>query len=137
MANSQDLLRGAKNTDVSSAASELSESSINTSAVGHGNASTADGQASDQGSISKSGRALTYIPLETNARRSTAASDDTFGPRLVRTVPEAASLLGVSRALGYKLVREGLLRHIRLGRRIVVPYKAIQELLDGPRSDPQ
>lgn len=60
----------------------------------------------------------------------TADSEDNSGPALVRTVPQAASLLGVSRALGYKLVREGRLRHIRLGRRIAVPYEAIQELLD-------
>jgi excisionase family DNA binding protein len=46
-------------------------------------------------------------------------------------VAEAATLLGISRALAYRLVKTGQLRHIRLGRRVVVPYRAIEEMLDG------
>jgi excisionase family DNA binding protein len=41
-------------------------------------------------------------------------------------------MLGISRALAYRLVKTGRLRHIRLGRRVLVPYQAIQELVDGP-----
>jgi len=52
------------------------------------------------------------------------------GDTLVRTVAEAATLLGISRALAYRLVRTGELRHIRLGRWVVVPYRAIKEMLD-------
>jgi excisionase family DNA binding protein len=49
--------------------------------------------------------------------------------RLVVTVPEAARMLGVSRTLGYELVARGELGAVRLGRRVVVPLAAIEELL--------
>lgn len=54
--------------------------------------------------------------------------DDT---RLTLTVEEAAQLLGISRALGYELVGRGELPHVRLGRRIVVPRRALDDLLDA------
>jgi excisionase family DNA binding protein len=50
--------------------------------------------------------------------------------RLVYSVTEAASLLGISRAHGYDLVASGELLHLRLGRRIVVPKRVIEALLD-------
>lgn len=50
--------------------------------------------------------------------------------RLTLTVEEAARLLGISRALGYELVAEGEVPSIRLGRRIVVPRRALDTLLD-------
>lgn len=37
------------------------------------------------------------------------------------SVPEAARLLGVSRAKGYELVRAGEIRSLRFGGRLVVP----------------
>jgi excisionase family DNA binding protein len=49
--------------------------------------------------------------------------------KLVVTVPEAARMLGVSRTLGYELVARGELGSVRLGRRVVVPLAAIDELL--------
>jgi excisionase family DNA binding protein len=48
---------------------------------------------------------------------------------LVVTVPEAARLLGISRTHAYELVARGDLAAIRLGRRIVVPKRAIESLL--------
>ncbi|MGI8683849.1 MAG: helix-turn-helix domain-containing protein [Acidimicrobiales bacterium] len=50
--------------------------------------------------------------------------------RLTLTVEEAAQLLGISRALGYELVARGELPSIRLGRRIVVPRRALDALLE-------
>ena len=50
--------------------------------------------------------------------------------RLTLTVEEAAGLLGISRALGYELVARGEVPSIRLGRRIVVPRRALDTLLD-------
>ena len=50
--------------------------------------------------------------------------------RLTLTVEEAAALLGISRALAYELVGRGELPSLRLGRRLVVPRKALNELLD-------
>ncbi|MGH9281615.1 MAG: helix-turn-helix domain-containing protein [Acidimicrobiales bacterium] len=51
--------------------------------------------------------------------------------RLTLTVEEAARLLGISRALGYELVARGEVPSIRLGRRIVVPRRALDALLDA------
>jgi excisionase family DNA binding protein len=49
--------------------------------------------------------------------------------RLTLTVEEAARLLGISRALAYELVHRGDIPSLRLGRRIVVPRRGIDELL--------
>jgi excisionase family DNA binding protein len=49
-------------------------------------------------------------------------------------VEEAAMILGISRAHGYRLISRGELRHIRLGGRILVPDRAIEDLLDGPQA---
>jgi len=52
--------------------------------------------------------------------------------RLTVTVEEAAELLGVSRALGYELVARGEIPSLRLGRRLVVPRRALDAMLDAP-----
>ena len=49
----------------------------------------------------------------------------------VLTVPEFARVLGVGRNLGYALVREGKVRHLRAGARILVPSSAVREFLEG------
>lgn len=51
--------------------------------------------------------------------------------RLTLSVEEAAHLLGISRALAYELVRRGDLPRLQLGRRIVVPRRALEELVAG------
>ncbi len=50
------------------------------------------------------------------------------------TVTQAAELLGISRALAYELVARHELPALRLGRRIVVPRRALEALLDGDAS---
>ncbi len=45
--------------------------------------------------------------------------------RLVMSVTEAAEFLGISRALAYELARSQRLPAVRLGRRLVVPRKAL------------
>ncbi len=52
--------------------------------------------------------------------------------RLVVSVPDAAALLGISRAHAYQLVARGELPHLRLGRRIVIPRAALETLLAVP-----
>ena len=49
--------------------------------------------------------------------------------RRVVSVSEAAALLGISRAHAYELVARNALGHVRLGRRIVIPKRVIDELL--------
>ena len=51
--------------------------------------------------------------------------------RLTVTVPEAGRLLGISRALAYRLVRSGELPARRLGTRLVVPKEAINRFLES------
>lgn len=54
---------------------------------------------------------------------------------VVLTVTEAAGILGISRAFAYELVARGELPAVKLGRRIVVPKRALASLLDiGPGS---
>jgi excisionase family DNA binding protein len=49
--------------------------------------------------------------------------------RLTLSVAEAAELLGISRALAYELVARGELPSLQFGRRLVVPWRAIERLL--------
>ena len=51
------------------------------------------------------------------------------------TVTEAAEVLGISRTLAYALVARGELPSLRMGRRIVVPKRALEALLEAA-SDP-
>lgn len=49
--------------------------------------------------------------------------------RMTLSIEEAAALLGISRALAYELVRRGDLPRLRLGRRVVIPKKALEEFV--------
>ncbi len=58
--------------------------------------------------------------------------DVAAGPdRLAISVAEAAVLLGISRALAYELVARGDLPSLRLGRRLVIPRRALLALVLG------
>jgi len=50
--------------------------------------------------------------------------------RLTMTVEEASEALGISRSLAYELVRRGEIPSLRLGRRIVVPVRALEDLVE-------
>ncbi len=51
--------------------------------------------------------------------------------RLVLTVSEAAELLGICRNAAYEGVRRGEIPSIRIGKRLVVPRAAFEEMLKG------
>ena len=51
--------------------------------------------------------------------------------RLALSVEDAARLLGISRTLAYEAVARGELPSVRLGKRIVVPRRALDELLEA------
>ncbi len=51
--------------------------------------------------------------------------------RLTYTVAEAARLLGISRNSAFSAARTGALPAIRIGRRLLVPRRALERLLDG------
>lgn len=46
--------------------------------------------------------------------------------RLLLTVPEAATLLRVSRAFTYELIARGDLPVVRLGRRVLIPREELE-----------
>ena len=48
------------------------------------------------------------------------------GAPLLISVPEAARLLNIGRALAYQLVQENRLPHLRLGRRVLVSRPALE-----------
>lgn len=51
--------------------------------------------------------------------------------RLTMTVQEAADALGISRNTAYELVHQGQIPSVRLGRRLLVPTKALHAWLEG------
>lgn len=51
--------------------------------------------------------------------------------RLTLTVEETAKLLGIGRQLAYDRVRTGQIPAIRFGRRLVVPKRALERLLEA------
>jgi len=55
---------------------------------------------------------------------------------LTMTIPEVAKALGISRGLCYDLARQNKLpvKVIKLGRRMVLSRKAVEELLEAGKS---
>ena len=53
---------------------------------------------------------------------------------LTMTVEEAAAVLGISRGLAYQAARDGSIPTIRIGRRLLVPRRALEKLLEAPIS---
>lgn len=51
------------------------------------------------------------------------------------SVEEAAIQCGIGRSLAYQLVREGKLRSVRAGTRILIPIGALEEFLAGRPED--
>jgi len=48
------------------------------------------------------------------------------------SVEEAARILGISRGLAYQMVREHQVEVLHFGRRIVIPKKVLERLLEQP-----
>ena len=53
--------------------------------------------------------------------------------KITYTVTEAAELLGISRSSAYECVRRGEIPSLTLGRRVVIPRRAFEALLDRTR----
>jgi excisionase family DNA binding protein len=51
--------------------------------------------------------------------------------RATYTLDVAAAILGISRAAAYQAARRGEIPTLRFGKRILVPQKALERLLDG------
>jgi excisionase family DNA binding protein len=59
---------------------------------------------------------------------------ETSEQKLTLSVDEAAQLLGVSSGLVYELVRTKRLSAVRLGRRILIPRRVVEDLVHRPDS---
>ena len=64
-------------------------------------------------------------------RRATVARQRSTGP-LTLTVPEAATVLRISRSSAYEAVRIGRIPALRIGHRVVVPTLWVAEQLGVP-----
>lgn len=51
--------------------------------------------------------------------------------RLTYSVEEAAKKLGISRAFAYECVQQGLIPHLRMGKRILIPKSALHMLVES------
>ena len=69
--------------------------------------------------------------IRTVSSASLNADTDTAAQPLVWSVSDAARMLGISRAFAYELIASGKLPHVRLGRRVVVPRRVVEALIDA------
>ena len=53
----------------------------------------------------------------------------------VLSVEAAGRVLGIGRSAAYEAVRRGDIPSVRIGRRIVVPIRALERILDGALSE--
>jgi len=53
--------------------------------------------------------------------------------KLTLSVEETAKLLGIGRNLCYERVKTGEIPVIRIGRRLLVPRRALEKLLEEPK----
>ncbi len=51
--------------------------------------------------------------------------------KLTMSIPEAAALLGCSRNHAYKMVHEGVIPTIKIGRKLVVPKERFLKWVNG------
>ena len=76
--------------------------------------------------VTVSDRRIGKIRSRTGRPRGSVNTDD---HRLTYTVEEAASMLGISISCAYDCIKRGQLPALRLGRRIVIPTGALDDLL--------
>ena len=70
---------------------------------------------------------MTTTHTDTTDAADTGSSSDR--DRLVLTIAEAAEVLGVSRAFAYELAARGEIPVLRLGRRRLVPRRALLQMV--------
>lgn len=49
------------------------------------------------------------------------------------SVPAAGAVLGIGRNVAFRLAREGVIPALRLGKKLRVPKRALEDLLKNPR----
>jgi excisionase family DNA binding protein len=58
-------------------------------------------------------------------------------PKIVYTINETAALLNVSPSLLYNQTSDGNIKCIRIGKKILIPRTAIEDILGQPLADDQ
>lgn len=53
------------------------------------------------------------------------------GPAIAASIPESARIVGVSRSLIYKMLNEGRLPSVKIGRRRVIPIEALRAFIEA------
>lgn len=53
-------------------------------------------------------------------------------PRLTYTVEEAARIIGIGRSAAYKAANAGEIPTIRIGRKLLVPVRRLEQMLGAP-----
>ena len=53
--------------------------------------------------------------------------------KLTLTVNEVSKVLGISRGLAYSMVKTGEIPSVRFGKRVLVPRRALEKLLEEPK----
>ena len=64
-----------------------------------------------------------------------ASRQESSSAKLAITIDEAAELLGIGRSLAYTAARDGSLPTVRIGRRLLVPVRKLERLLDTSGGD--
>lgn len=70
-------------------------------------------------------------PLDTRSSKDREEAIVEKAHKVTLSVPEVAQLLGVSRNVAYRAVREGQIPALRIGRRVVIPLASLDSLLSG------
>jgi excisionase family DNA binding protein len=82
------------------------------------------------------------IPFNTNSgiripARTTPVKPERKLPeptsRISVSIQEAAKILGVSKKTFYPLIREGKVRTVKIGRRVLVSVQSLHEFVDGKK----
>jgi excisionase family DNA binding protein len=61
-----------------------------------------------------------------------SSGDSTHLHALTLTIPQAAQLLGISVSKAYEAARAGELPTLRVGARVLISRRRLEELIDGP-----
>lgn len=64
-------------------------------------------------------------------RQRQTTTDNSERPPLFYTVPDAARLMGTAPVTLYRAIRHGDFPAMKIGRRVVVPAKAIEAMVDA------
>ena len=73
----------------------------------------------------KSDNVIKYLLFQHGVSRGAYMKDD----KAVVSVNEMAAMLGISRGLAYQAVRDGRIRSVKLGSRILVPASEVEAFL--------